>query len=1094
MVDVVDLLEDSTDDEAGQTTSRDKFVTTASGNCSATPSSWLRDVVSNGYETKQTAPIAAASSKTSEIKPCTASAGHETSKVNDSSDDEVLWIPPPATMVTKVNQNAATTPTTCAPMASATVASSTKKCLSKSTGNLGGDDDDVEVLTVFPPKLKSSSNSVTSTAVVPQLSLSEISNRTLTATTKISKLSRRSVIDSDNDDDDFLQQIPPSGLVQHPPNLPKLSKSQNYDQTIEPWRRQFQHIANTTNIQRSSVSTTNSSAVSTSTPLSSTNSTILKSQSSSEPSSSIRKWPLYNPYAKAKTSSLPSQTSTDGLFLSSSSSSGVDFRSPLTAKGQSTVVTNPYGKTKNSGRKRSRNNTALATTMALACGVCVPKLRDKSKQYPDLRPNILLALWKFARSKLVRDSYQGRRLDQFIGRIVDLAVTAHDFPIRSMGEYGVRKRSHLSKRGCGGVAVPGDTLKRFEEELNSTKMMDAKLSPVPGKYFSISEACLVAMKEIIVRRWKNKRQQQQQSHSQAAAARMTLTFPVDAACQIALFSQKDFYVSLVELIPQIDWRLHPKCPSTLERRGEADRGAAYYLSKATRSAEFKQIEKLLAPVEIPKPDGSIETTSYIKRRSVGGKVHYQLTPLGFQKAVVISKRSLPTVDGHYRSSNLLKVPDKYESICLGVDFREGGAGDRYRKVLHQMCNKLDLQMIPYFVATLRIGDYVFFSGEKLLPILVERKSVEDVAKSIDIGDGRWGKQKQRMYQGQFVFGYQNCRIAYIIEGNVEKELVSNSYIANARHKVSKERFEEEVANLEEEGFEVLRTCSVENSMFELCRLAESVAGEVQNGKLPLKFTYDEFVKEVDKIPKETDFSRLAKDYARERKRRGEEVGKESSTVDLISDEESNDWHEKDLCPIILDKRLQATERRPTVDRSDCRPNTARGAQKRFRLNEVSKLKASGRRFEDAMYLNAASLMCDAKTTAFPISVDAVGLNATKNEYIKWMTSALREKCVELGMKKTGSKAELIERLLDVTNHPPPVYRLRQQRGLYVPSKIDTASTAILVAIQIQQDGAPVGVEQFGGSTKDDIYVMANKIDIKKDPFCGGTTQTGPYRE
>jgi ERCC4-type nuclease len=794
------------------------------------------------------------------------------------------------------------------------------------------------------------------------------------------------------------------------------------------------------------------------------------------------------------------------------------------AKRRRAVVNNPYSSSKKhkpaapgvvTSTATATASTSATPSVAVATTItsrelawseyCAPKLRDTTKQYPDLRPNLVLAMWKFARTKLVRDSYQGKRLDQFAGRIVDLTITAHDFPIRSVGEYGVRKRGHISKPGCGGIGNMNhkdDTLRRFEEELNCMRprIMDTKLSPMLGKYFSISEACLVAMKETIQRRWIQKNQ----------GAMAQIIFPEDEGGQTKLFLHKHYLVSLVELIPLIDSKLRPECPSTLRIKGDSDHGASHYLHHSTRSAEFKQLEKLLSPVETLKADGSVETTSYLKKRSVGGKRHYQLTPLGFQKAVVIYRRALPAPAGPYRTSNLFdSVLPKYHPINLAVDFREGGAGDRYRRVLHLMCNKLDLQKIPYFVNTLRIGDYCFFSGDKLCPILVERKSVEDVAKSIDAGEGRWVQQKHKMYQGQYVFGYQNCRIAYIIEGNVEKHLVSNDFVGNAIHKVSKAKFEEEVATLEEEGFEVLRTCSVENSMFQLSRWAESVTKDVRSGKLPLKFTYDEFLKEVDKIPKQTDFSRLARYHAHERKQKSNEMqavaalSLASATVDLISDGESNDGgHRGDLRPIVLDEKLRRTEKNRSAldDSTDYRSNVGAGARKRFRLDDSKRKEARRMSFEGAgppvadVAVAAAVEARGSRMTVNPVNIDGSETNETKNEYAKWTAAALREKCVELGLKKVGSKKEVIERLLDLSNRPPPVYRLRQQRGLYVPANPDTSATAILVAIQIVQDGVPVGAEKYRGATKDEIYVMAEKIDIKKDPFCGGTTQTGPYRE
>ena len=111
--------------------------------------------------------------------------------------------------------------------------------------------------------------------------------------------------------------------------------------------------------------------------------------------------------------------------------------------------------------------------------------------------------------------------------------------------------------------------------------------------------------------------------------------------------------------------------------------------------------------------------------------------------------------------------------------------------------------LPYFVGTLTIGDYVFFSGERLCPILVERKSIQDIAMSIH--DGRWKRQKQRMYHGQFVFGYDNSRIAFIVEGKEETQQVTGGFIGHRRFNVDRQKIDEEIENLKNEGFEVLRT-------------------------------------------------------------------------------------------------------------------------------------------------------------------------------------------------------------------------------------------------------------------------------------------------
>ena len=70
--------------------------------------------------------------------------------------------------------------------------------------------------------------------------------------------------------------------------------------------------------------------------------------------------------------------------------------------------------------------------------------------------------------------------------------------------------------------------------------------------------------------------------------------------------------------------------------------------------------------------------------------------------------------------------------------------------------------VPYFVTTLKIGWRLFTrdtsgSLNYLCPILVERKSIENVVRSIH--DGRWKQcQKERLYQGQYMFGYEDSRM------------------------------------------------------------------------------------------------------------------------------------------------------------------------------------------------------------------------------------------------------------------------------------------------------------------------------------------------
>lgn len=332
----------------------------------------------------------------------------------------------------------------------------------------------------------------------------------------------------------------------------------------------------------------------------------------------------------------------------------------------------------------------------------------------------------------------------------------------------------------------------------------------------------------------------------------------------------DLYMSLQDLILAVDARLLPNVPGKL-RRKEVDHGAAHYLESSTRSLEFAQISKLKAQ-------------RLIKAHKRGGRVLYEL--LDFDTARRIQQRQFPLPPGPFRVGKITRTVDpKYKGVMLGVDLREGGGGS---KSLHKFCDKLDLMKIPFFVAPLSIGDYCFFTTDHLLcPILVERKSIQDLAGSIH--DGRWQRQKKRMYAGQYIFGYENSRMVYVIEGNQQKETVSGGYIGARHFQVDQDKLQSEIDMLEEEGFDVMKTPSAENTMFELARWASRVAKEMANGTLKATMTYPEFMQRVRQLNPNTDFSRMAKYHRQERvSREAEAIKPDDTDVILLGDDDERE--------------------------------------------------------------------------------------------------------------------------------------------------------------------------------------------------------------
>lgn len=109
-----------------------------------------------------------------------------------------------------------------------------------------------------------------------------------------------------------------------------------------------------------------------------------------------------------------------------------------------------------------------------------------------------------------------------------------------------------------------------------------------------------------------------------------------------------------------------------------------------------------------------------------------------------------------------------------------------------------------------------------------------------------------------------------------------------------------------------------------------------------------------------------------------------------------------------------------------------------------------------------------------------------NEYSGWKVSELQQECAKYGLVKTGKKADLIDRLNGP--RPPGILLERKAKGCYVPSRYNTCSTALLVALYLEQEKNDA---DWQGMTKEELYALAEALDISKDPFSG--VQTGQFK-
>ena len=243
---------------------------------------------------------------------------------------------------------------------------------------------------------------------------------------------------------------------------------------------------------------------------------------------------------------------------------------------------------------------------------------------------------------MVHSSHDIPKLDNIVKKIVDLALSK--YPVRSLDEYYGR---------CFGVGGINTATGKIHREDVADKDIASIERPIgrEGRYFSIVEACLVSMMEVVERRLKRLENFE--------------TTGVSNDTALPQLSNEYMWVLLDDLIPEIDRRLNECCPSRLTRPTDHDNGSAHYNESSTKSAEYLQVKKLLKKAHD-------EEMPYLKQHARRGKVLFELTAVGYHTAKRIRGRSFPEAPGHYRVSNLSSIPPRFENICMAVDMREGG--------------------------------------------------------------------------------------------------------------------------------------------------------------------------------------------------------------------------------------------------------------------------------------------------------------------------------------------------------------------------------------------------------------------------------------
>jgi ERCC4-type nuclease len=128
--------------------------------------------------------------------------------------------------------------------------------------------------------------------------------------------------------------------------------------------------------------------------------------------------------------------------------------------------------------------------------------------------------------------------------------------------------------------------------------------------------------------------------------------------------------------------------------------------------------------------------------------------------------------------------------------------DAREKDLYAMCSLLNTTNIPLISSQLTLGDSTI--GET---VIIERKTLTDLAASIK--DGRYREQSFRL---QKALEENNCKIIYMIEGNLDL------YVGN----ISKETLVKTMYSLSNKGFQVFLTKNVKETAYFIMQFAEKI--------------------------------------------------------------------------------------------------------------------------------------------------------------------------------------------------------------------------------------------------------------------------------
>lgn len=229
---------------------------------------------------------------------------------------------------------------------------------------------------------------------------------------------------------------------------------------------------------------------------------------------------------------------------------------------------------------------------------------------------------------------------------------------------------------------------------------------------------------------------------------------------------------------------------------------------------------------------------------------------------------------------------------------------------------------------------------------------------------------------------------------------------------SLEQVENAVASLPQLGFSVMKSKSHMGTMNILAQVARDICWKYRNGSIDCLLTYDDFLREMGRCSEH------------------------------IGDPPTRPEHMNPVAPV--------------VDSASSAFRESRGTN-----------------------INNDAVSCQSAQSPLPSDHSFDGTDVRNKvralELEKLSISELKELCIERDEKVSGTKKDLIERLLE--ERKPEILLTRNRRNQYVP-KLPSSNAALLVALLLNHTPGTEGL------SKERLMLLADETGVSKDPMGG----------